>query len=326
MDTPFQIGLLEEGAGPAWLSLMNSGLRDCPGFEPLVDLDYQRMWGGGRARTGLTLAAEREGELVGAVSLILGTRRDRLRDLVVRPDARRCGVGTALVEAALDRFRSRGLHPSTGSGQCLAEGQDWDAPSYRAFYEALGFHPVRRYLFLRWDLTAPLPALPLNHEVVVRQATLADLEEMSDLYARMYSPYWDWSRDGTLEEVREKYHARFAQRLSERENDRVYLVAVLEGRLVAGITARIDQEYNRAKGVALGSLNPGGVGVLPAYRRRGIGSRLLAECLSLLRERGMRHATVWTFSYLESEAPAVVLYRRGGATVARRSLGWEKAL
>jgi len=160
MDTPLQISPLAEGAGPAWLSLMNSGLRDCPGFEPLVDLDYQRMWGGGRARTGLTLAAEREGELVGAVSLILGTRRDRLRDLVVRPDARRCGVGTALVEAALDRFRSRGLHPSTGSGQCLAEGQDWDAPSYRAFYEALGFRPARRYLLLRWDLTVPLCQCP----------------------------------------------------------------------------------------------------------------------------------------------------------------------
>jgi hypothetical protein len=40
----------------------------------------------------------------------------------------------------------------------------------------------------------------------------------------------------------------------------------------------------------------------------------------------MRHATVWTFSYLESEAPAVVLYQQAGATVARRSLGWERPL
>jgi GNAT superfamily N-acetyltransferase len=326
MDAPFQISLLEEGAGPAWLSLMNSGLQDCPGFEPLVGLDYQRMWGGDRARTGLTLAAERGGELVGAVSLIFGGRRGCLRDLVVRPGARRCGVGTAIVEVALDRFRSRGLYPSTGSGQCLAEAQDWDVPPYRAFYEALGFRPTRRYLLLRWNLTAPLPALPLNREVIVRPATLADLEEISDLYARMYSPYWDWSRDGTLEEGREKYHGRFAQRLSEKESDRVYLMAVLEGRLVGGITARIDQEYNQAKGVALGSLNPGGVGVLPPYRQRGIGSRLLAEALALLRERGMRQAAVWTFSYLEGETPAVVLYRRAGATIARRSLGWEKAL
>ena len=45
-----------------------------------------------------------------------------------------------------------------------------------------------------------------------------------------------------------------------------------------------------------------------------------------LRERGMCHATVWTFSYLESEAPAVALYRRAGATVARPKMGWEKAL
>ena len=194
MDTPFQISLLEEGAGPAWLSLMNSGLQDCPGFEPLVSLDHQRMWGGDRARTGLTLAAERGGELVGAVSLIFGRRRGYLRDLVVQPDARRCGIGTALVEAALDRFRSRGLHSSTDSGQCLAEGQDWDASSYRAFYEALGFRPARRYLLLRWDLTAPLPALPLNREVTMRQATsyspqtaLQLCQELSSIWCRILS-------------------------------------------------------------------------------------------------------------------------------------------
>jgi len=158
---------------------------------------------------------------------------------------------------------------------------------------------------LQWDLTTPLPLLPANQEVTVRPATLTDLDKIADLYARMYSPYWDWSRDGTLEEVREKYRSRFAQRLSGKESDRTYLLAVLEGRPVGGITARIDQEYSRAKGVTLGSLNPGGVGVLPAYRRRRVGSRLLAEALALLRERGCHHATVWTFSYLESEAPTL---------------------
>jgi GNAT superfamily N-acetyltransferase len=297
---------------------MNNGLQDCPGFEPLVDLDHQRLWGGGRAGTGLTLAAKRRRELVGAVSLIFGKHQGRLRDLVVRPHARRCGVGTALIEAALDRFREQALP--------LTEAQDWDAPSYRAFYEALGFRPARRYLLLRWDLTAPLPVLPMNRDVAVRPAILADLEKIAGLYARMYRPYWDWSRHGTPQEVRERYHARFAQRLSAEDSDRVYLLAVLEGRLVGGITARIDREYNQAKGTARGSLNPGGVGVLPAYRRRGIGSLLLAEALALLREGGCRQATVWTFSYLENQAPAVVLYRRSGATVARRSLGWEKLL
>ena len=166
----------------------------------------------------------------------------------------------------------------------------------------------------------------MNRAVTVRQATLADLEKIADLYARMYSPYWDWSRNDTLEEVREEYYARFAQRLSEQESDRVYLVAVLEDRLVGSITARIDPAYNQRKGIRLGSLNPGGVGVLPTYRRRGIGSRLLTEALALLRNYGMRQATVWTFSYLKSEAPAVALYQRVGATVARQSLGWEKAL
>jgi hypothetical protein len=40
----------------------------------------------------------------------------------------------------------------------------------------------------------------------------------------------------------------------------------------------------------------------------------------------MREATVWTFSYLESESPAVSLYRRAGARVVRQSLGWEREM
>jgi GNAT superfamily N-acetyltransferase len=324
MADPLLVRPLDAEAGSAWVRLMNSGLEDCPGFEPLIELDHQRLWGGDQARTGLTLAARHGEDLLGAVSLIQGKHQSRLRDLVVRPDVRRCGVGTALIELALDCLRQRGLPPSTGPG--LAEAQDWDVPSYRAFYKALGFRPARRYLLLHWDLTAPPPSLPVNHEVTVRQATLQDLGKIADLYAHMYSPYWNWSREGTVEDVREEYRTRFAYRLRQEHSDRVYLIAVLAGELVGGITARIDQAYNQYRGVALGSLNPGGVGVLPAHRRRGIGARLLAEALALLRERGMRQATVWTFSYLEHQPPAVALYQRAGATVARRKLGWEKPL
>lgn len=309
---------LAREAGREWATLMNGGLQDCPGFEPLVELDYERLWSGDRAMTGLTLGAQSGADLIGALSVIFGRKWGRLRDLVVRSDSRRRGAGTALVEAALEHLREHGLE--------LAEAQDWDVPSYRAFYAAQGFRPVRCYLLLRWDLTAAPPALPVNRDVNVRPATLADLEEVADLYARMYRPYWDWSREGTLDETRERYRTRFARRLGARESGRVYLVAVLEDRLVGGITAQVDRAYNQARGLARGLLNPGGVGVLPAYRRQGIASRLVTEALALLRGRGMQEATVWTFSYLESESPAVSLYRRAGARVMRRSLGWEREL
>jgi GNAT superfamily N-acetyltransferase len=289
---------------------MNGGLEDCLGFEPLAELDYERLWSGERVTTGLTLGARHGAELLGAISVIFGRGRGWLRDLVVRSDSRRRGCGTALVEAAVERLREQGLK--------LAEAQDWDAPSYRAFYPTLRFRPVRRYLLLRWDLTTAVPALPVNQEVSVRPAALADLEELADLYAQMYRPDWDWSHEGTLDETRARYRTLFTRRLGEMDSERVYLVAVWEERLVGGITVRVDR--------ARGSLNPGGVGVLPAYRQQGIGSRLLTEALATLRGRGMQEATVWTFSYLESETPAVSLYRRSGAQVVRRSLGWERAL
>jgi ribosomal protein S18 acetylase RimI-like enzyme len=309
---------LAQEAGPEWSALMNSGLQNCPGFEPVVELDFEQLWSGDRAMMGLTLGAQGEADLIGAISVIFGHKRGQLRDLVVRSDGRRRGVGTALVGAALERLRERGLE--------LAEAQDWDVPSYRAFFVAQGFRPVRRYLLLCWDLTRAPPALPVNRDVNVRPATMVDLEDVANLYARMYRPYWDWSREGTLEEIRERYRTRFARRLGARESGRVYLVAVLEDRLVGGITAQVDRACSQARGLARGLLNPGGVGVLPAYRRQGIASRLVTEALALLRERGMQEATVWTFSYLESETPAVSLYRRTGARMMRRSLGWEKEL
>ena len=63
------VRLLPEKAGPAWLSLVNDSLQDCPGFEPLIDLDYQRLWSGDRVGAGLTLAAKRAIADHGAVTL-----------------------------------------------------------------------------------------------------------------------------------------------------------------------------------------------------------------------------------------------------------------
>lgn len=311
MSVPSPIAPVGARKMPTWAALVNASLCDCPGFEPVSQDDCQRLWGGDRERTGLTLGAWRGEDLVGAISLLPGGYRGLLRDLAVRPDARRQGIGAALVEAAVARFHQESL--------ALAEAQDWDAPSFRAFYLALGFQPVRRYLLLRWDLAGPMLSLQVNREVAVRPAALADLDELADLYAHMYRPYWDWKRDGTVPEVRETYRARFAERLAEPAADRVYLVAVQGGQLVGAVTARLAGE-------AKGSLNPGGVGVLPEHRRQGIGSRLVMEALTWLQQRAVQHVTVWTFSYLDREAPAVGLYRHCGAMVARESLGWEKAL
>jgi ribosomal protein S18 acetylase RimI-like enzyme len=57
---------------------------------------------------GALLLAERDGELVGTVIAVFDGWRCHLYRLAVRPDARRQGVGTALLDAAERRFTALG--------------------------------------------------------------------------------------------------------------------------------------------------------------------------------------------------------------------------
>ena len=78
------------------------------------------------------LAAEIEGQLVGAV---LGThdgRKGWINRLVVAPECRREGIARALVDAVTERLAARGIHIVT----CLIE--DWNTASAE-FFESLGF-------------------------------------------------------------------------------------------------------------------------------------------------------------------------------------------
>ena len=62
----------------------------------------------GFAGSLLTLAARENGTLVGLLRAVGdGCTVVLVQDLLVRPDHQRRGIGTALMQAALERFRSR---------------------------------------------------------------------------------------------------------------------------------------------------------------------------------------------------------------------------
>ncbi|WP_166174481.1 GNAT family N-acetyltransferase [Rubrobacter tropicus] len=84
------------------------------------------------------LAARLGGETAGVLVLAfrpnvsLGGRFASIEDLYVRPEARRRGVGTALLKAADERCRRRGAH------YLEAQIQESEAS---AFYAAFGYEP-----------------------------------------------------------------------------------------------------------------------------------------------------------------------------------------
>ena len=83
----------------------------------------------GFAGSLLTLAARENGTLVGLLRAVGdGCTVVRVQDLLVRPDHQRRGIGTALMQAALERFRS------VRQVQLLTD----DTEKTKGFYRSLG--------------------------------------------------------------------------------------------------------------------------------------------------------------------------------------------
>jgi GNAT superfamily N-acetyltransferase len=94
------------------------------------------------------VAARRDGRLIGLARVISdGATICYLQDVLVLPDEQRGGVGRALVQAALDRYRN------VRQKVLLTD----DEPRQRAFYESLGYVETRHYgdgtlrAFVRFD-------------------------------------------------------------------------------------------------------------------------------------------------------------------------------
>ena len=100
-------------------------------MAPLSYEDAARFWSGSvlpevAAGRRVLFGAERAGELVGTVQLLTAMppnqpHRCEIAEMIVHPDARRLGIGRALMDRALDRARELGkelvtLDTRTGDG------------------------------------------------------------------------------------------------------------------------------------------------------------------------------------------------------------------
>jgi len=99
--------------------------------------------------------------------------------------------------------------------------------------------------------------------------------------------------------------------LTRRGYDPAASVGVFEdGRLVAFTLNGVDGQWGYDSGT----------GVVPSHRRRGLARRVMEESFALLRERG---CTNYVLEVIESNAPAVALYRDLGFVETRGLQCWS---
>ena len=252
-----------------WLPALISRARDTDGQPPFSDQSLIDL------RLG-------ERELLSIDEIAAAIVSSTEAELVVDPDARGRGLGTALLRAVVDRS----LRQAEGTPLLIwAHG---DHPAARALAARFGFSPVRRLLQLRAEVSAGEVStgsttdffrpgiddaawLALNARAFAAHPEQGSVAQ-KDLDAIMAEPWFDASTFLVL-----------------REGD-----------------AMVGYCWLKVEGT-VGELYV--VGVDPDHQREGLGRRLVAAGLSRLRELGIRSASL----YVEADnVGAVRLYESFG--------------
>lgn len=257
------------------------------GVAPLSEQPLLWLAGGGTGVRHL-LARSADGELVGYAQVDLRDPALTTAEVVVRPDARRRGTGSALLEAARGATRSAG-------GDHVAVWAHGDVPAARSLAAAHGLPVVRELWQMALDPLAVPAARDLPAGLTVRTFEPGrDEDAWVHLNARAFAGHPEQGR---------LTRADLADRTAEAWFDPAgLLLAEADGRAVAYAWAKVpDPDVPEGEVYALG--------VDPDAQGQGLGPALTARLLDYLAGRGVTRVVLYTEG---DNHPAIRVYRAAG--------------
>jgi ribosomal protein S18 acetylase RimI-like enzyme len=301
---------------PVWVELINAEYRD-----------YVSWWRGTTVEEMLKLEkqagfdfegrfiAEIDGKPAGLIHAHVEKsgeeQRGFIRDLCVLPAFRDGLVEARLLESAVQEFRKCGVSR-------IRAWTGVDRADRIGFLERSGFKFSNRTIDMRINLADIAVDLHENLDVAIRQlksGVEGDVEALNWLDNECFKAD-PLHVSHSVEETR--------QMLLEDPflGWREVFFAVLDDKDVGYVGVGIDERYNVEHGLKTGYIN--GFGVLPRYRRRGIGTRLLLHALRRLKDKGMTSASLDT----EDTNPtrAITLYEKVGFKVLQEYVTYMKDL
>lgn len=222
-------------------------------------------------------------------------------DGFVHPAKTGLGLGSWLLETAEERLRKLGFPAALT--WCLAP----DAGA-RELFERFGYREARRFyrMLIEHDTAPPAPKWPDG----LRVGTVQPGEERA-FHAALHEAFaeeWNFAS--------QPYESWAARRVDVPDFDPTLWFIVRGGDEVAGVL-RGEAERGGAGFV-------GAIGVLPPWRRRGLGLALLQHAFDEFYRRGQRRVALGVDA--QNPTGATRLYERAGMHVAYEAVAFEKEL
>ena len=299
---------------PVWVRILNAAYKEYGSWwrgttvEEMLELEKRPNFD----FAGLFIA-ELDGKPVGVVRAHVdklgNEKKGFIFDFCVIPEFRGRGVQEILLDAALKELEERGVNLI----------QTWTGIKRNDRVELLerrGFTFAYRTIDMEIDLTDIPSDIGENAKVAIRPLRRDSEEDIETLnwLINECNKEDPLHRPKTVEETRQSLLNN--QILKEQE----YFFAVLDRKNVGYIGVGIDEKYNVENNVKSGRVH--GIGVLKAYRRKRIGTRLMLQGLETLRAKGMTKAMLDTEDI--NPTRAITMYEKVGFKVMQEYVTYEK--
>lgn len=298
---------------PALVELMNAEYRDYASWwrgttvEEILELEKSPSFNAEER-----LVAEIDGKPAGLVHARFeqadDEKRGFLRDFCVLPAFRGSEVEEQLLKAAVTELRKRGVKQV----RAWTEVRRTDRIE---FLRRSGFKFSHRTFDMRISLEKVPSNIGENTDVTVRSVEVEEAKEVEKLNWLANTCFKDdpLYAPETVEETR----SHVSKPLYGWQK---FFFAVADNRDVGYVGLATDEKYNAEHDVKTGFVT--WIGVLPAYRRKGIGTRLLLHSFNVLKGMGMTSASLDT----EDSNPtrAITLYEKVGFKVLQEYVTYDK--
>lgn len=300
---------------PVWVEVLNVAYKEYEDWRAITVeefvLDEKRPNFDFEGRFIAELDEKPVGIVHAHVDKLRKEKKGFIRNLGVIPQFRGRGIEEKLVEIAINKLKKRGL-------TVIQAWAHYKRKDRIQLLEKLGFKLVRIFSMMEMDLTNTPSNIGENTRAAIislRRNIEEDVKMLNWLDNECFKEHFNY-RPATIEETR--YSLLNNPYFKEQE----WFFSVLNKENVGYVGVGIDEKYNVEKNVKSGIILD--IGVLKAYRRKGIGTKLMLHGLETLKAKDMTKAVLGVDDF--NPTKAIKLYEKVGFKVVKKDLTYEKRL